>query len=92
MTWDIARRPMRCTSLNCQTTVPVGERFRWMAGGNWAICIACAKRRFDEDPPADMPQGNVYERWRSRTVQPMPKIADVVDFKIAQYEPKDGDE
>lgn len=86
MAWDIARRMLRCTSNHCSTEIVHGEKFRWIAGGHWAICAACAKRRLGEDPPADLRAPTV----RGRTLQPMAKIADVVDFKIAQYEPKAG--
>lgn len=92
MTWDIARTDTPCTSINCETVIGAGEQVRRMAGGRLAICVPCAKRRLQEDPPETMPAQSVMDairvanRWQSAG-EAMKQIAD--DPRLRQLPPGD---
>lgn len=86
-TWDIARYPVSCATQGCGTTIGAGEQVRRVGVSDY--CVPCAKRRFDLEPPPQMPEafGEAMRRMGERA-----GFVPVRDFKIAQYEREPGEE
>lgn len=83
--WDVQRTPEPC-EFGCGAVIGQGEQVRRVGVMGRPCCCACAKRRFDLEPPAAMPAPSFVQALGMRRVgiQDLPP-----DFKIAQM--KDGE-
>jgi hypothetical protein len=84
--WDVSYATLKCSSLDCTTTIGAGESFRRV--GVATICAPCAKTRFDMDPPAAMPATNSAQSFRERLSGFVPVSAAVEDFRQRQLTPE----
>ena len=58
--WGLAEAALRCGG--CDGPIPAGGPVRWVFGRE--RCATCAKRRLDEDVPADIGVPETRERLR----------------------------
>ena len=88
--WDVQRAPEPC-EFGCGEVIGQGEQVRRVGVMSRPCCCACAKRRFDLEPPDHMPAPTIREVALGMTKtgpQLLPKDLPF-DFKAAQS--KDGE-
>jgi hypothetical protein len=86
--WTVARTSIACEG-GCRRQIGAGEALRLVSGLEWPCCTDCAKRRFDQEPPAIVPSARQSFEFKAAPMTRLGAVPLPRDFKVAQS--KDGE-